>query len=213
VVWVGLPPIRGPRARADITYLNDIFRGRAQKAGITFVDVWDGFVDEDGNFSGRGPDYNGQIRQLRSADGVYFTKAGAVKLGHYVEREIQRLMQTRATPVALPAPEPAQQPAAKPGGPAPRPVAGPVVPLTATTTASEDLAGSGPARSSSSSPDPSASRLLVRGEAMPATTGRADDFAWPRGEADDVSIIPATVAPAAPPAAQRPGKKAPTKAP
>ena len=89
--------------------------------------MWDGFVDEDGNFSIRGPDYNGQIRQLRSADGVYFTKAGALKLGHYVERELQRLLATRGTPVALPAPEPSEPTPASPGAAAPRPVAGPVV--------------------------------------------------------------------------------------
>src|SRR5262245_12289554 len=150
VVWVGLPPIRGPRSRSDVSYLNDFYRARAQKASITYVDVWDGFVDDEGNFNLRGPDYNGQIRQLRSTDGIYFTKAGALKLGHYVEREIQRLMQARATPVALPAPEPQQQAPARPGLPAPRPMAGPVVPLTASTTTPEDLAGSGPARGAAS---------------------------------------------------------------
>ena len=210
VVWVGLPPIRGQRSRADLVYLNDLYRARAQKAGITYVDVWDGFVDEDGNFSLRGPDYNGQIRQLRSSDGIYFTKAGALKLGHYVEREIQRLMTAKATPVALPAPEPQQQTPAKPGVPAPRPVSGPIVPLTATATAPEDLAGSGPGRGSST--DPMVSRVLVRGDAPPAPSGRADDFTWPRAGVDDASIIPAAVLPAAAPAPQRPGKKAPPPA-
>jgi uncharacterized protein len=206
VLWVGLPPIRGPRSRTDLAYLNDLYRARAQKAGIIYVDVWDGFVDEDGNFSIRGPDYNGQIRQLRSADGVYFTKAGALKLGHYVEREIQRLMQTRATPVALPAPEPQQPTPAKPGAPAPRPVAGPVVPLTAASAAPEELAGSGPVRGAAV--DPTATRVLVRGEAQPAATGRADDFTWPRSSGDDAGIIPASVTPPTPPpTVQRPTKK------
>jgi uncharacterized protein len=206
VLWVGLPPIRGPKARADLTYLNDLFRARAQKAGIIFVDVWDGFVDEDGNFSPRGPDYNGQVRVLRAADGVYFTKPGALKLGHYVEREIQRLMVARATPVALPAPEPQPQAPAKPGAPAPRPVAGPVVPLTAASAAPEELAGSNPVRGSTT--DPVAMRVLVRGEAQQAATGRADDFSWPRQNADDAGIIPASVTPAAPaPTVQRPARK------
>jgi hypothetical protein len=204
VLWVGIAPVRGPRSRNDLTYLNDLFRARAQKAGITFVDVWDGFVDEDGNFSIRGPDYNGQIRQLRSADGVYFTKAGALKLGHYVEREIQRLIATRGTPLALPAPEPSEQTPAKPGVPAPRPVAGPVVPLTAATTAREELAGSGPGRAASV--DPLAARVLTRGEAAPAAVGRADDFSWPRQESDD-TIIPASLPTPPAPAVQRPGAK------
>jgi uncharacterized protein len=213
VIWVGLPPIRGARSRTDLAYLNDLYRARAQKAGITYVDVWDGFVDEDGNFSLRGPDYNGQIRQLRSVDGTYFTKAGALKLGHYVEREIQRLMTARATPVALPAPEPQQPaPAARPGGPAPRPVAGPIVPLTGTTTAPEDLAGSGPSRSAATA-DPVAARVLVRGESSSAPAGRADDFSWPRPEVDEAAIIPAAATPQAAPAPQRPAaKKGPAQA-
>ncbi|HKA71029.1 MAG TPA: GDSL-type esterase/lipase family protein [Xanthobacteraceae bacterium] len=210
VVWVGLPPIRGPRSRSDVSYLNDYYRARAQKAGIIYVDVWDGFVDDEGNFNLRGPDYNGQIRQLRSTDGIYFTKAGALKLGHYVEREIQRLMQARATPVALPAPEPQQQTPAKSGVPAARPVAGPVVPLTATTTTPEDLAGSGSARGASS-PDPLATRVLLRGESSSAPSGRADDFSWPRAAVDDSAIIPVAVAPPAAPPPQRPsGKKGAT---
>ena len=202
VLWVGLAPIRGARAKIDLTYLNDIYKASAQKAGIPYVDVWDGFADEDGNFSLRGPDYNGQIRQLRSADGVYFTRAGALKLGHYVEREIQRLLATRALPVALPAPEPLQQAPAKPGVPAPRPVAGPVVPLTGVATAPEELAGSGPSRAAS--PDPITARVLVRGEAVPGAAGRADDFAWPRPESDVDAIIPVVAAPTAAPAVQRP---------
>ncbi len=42
VFWVGLPAIRGTRATSDMVYLNDIFRGRAEKAGVAYVDVWDG---------------------------------------------------------------------------------------------------------------------------------------------------------------------------
>jgi uncharacterized protein len=205
VLWVGLPPIRGARARTDLAYLNDLYRARAQKAGIIYVDVWDGFVDEDGNFSIRGPDYNGQIRQLRSADGVYFTKAGALKLGHYVEREIQRLVVTRATPVGPPAPEPHQQAPEKPGVSPSRPVAGPVIPLTGGKTAPEELVGSRPTRLDA--PDPVVTRVLVRGEAAPSVSGRGDDFSWPRAEADDSDIILGTATSAAPQTMQRPTKK------
>ena len=73
-------------------FLDALYREAAGKAGITYVDVWDGFVDEVGRFLQKGPDFQGQIRQLRSYDGVYFTKAGARKLAHYVEREITRLL-------------------------------------------------------------------------------------------------------------------------
>ena len=49
-----------------------------------------------------GPDFEGQIRRLRAGDGVHFTRAGARKLAHYVEREIRRVMLARATPATAP---------------------------------------------------------------------------------------------------------------
>src|SRR5712671_6492672 len=75
VLWVGLPVVRGPKATADTLFLDSLYRDAAGKAGITYVDVWDGFVDEAGRFLQQGPDFEGQIRRLRSYDGVFFTKA------------------------------------------------------------------------------------------------------------------------------------------
>ena len=183
VLWVGLPSQRGPKASGDSAYLNEIYRSRAEKAGITYVDIWDGFVDEAGRFSPQGPDYEGQIRRLRSGDGVYFSKFGARKLAHYVEREIQRHIANRGLPVALPVPEETgpQAPGAKPGGPAQRPVVGPVVPLTAAKVQSEELLGGGRAAARAPTNDPTASKVLVKGEPITAPSGRADDFSWPRG--------------------------------
>ena len=106
VLWVGLPSMRGSRATSEMVYLNDLYRGRAEKAGIIYVDVWDGFVDDAGNYNNYGPDFEGQTRRLRTGDGVHFTSAGARKLAHYVEREIRRVMLARATPVATPPQEP-----------------------------------------------------------------------------------------------------------
>ena len=133
VIWVGLPAVRGPKGTADMLFLDSLYRDAAGKAGITYVDVWDGFVDEAGRFLQKGPDFEGQIRQLRSYDGVYFTKPGARKLAHYVEREITRLLAARSGPIALPT-EPATPDAnAEPGQPAPRPLAGPIMPLVASS--------------------------------------------------------------------------------
>ncbi len=180
VFWVGLPPVRGTKSATDISFLNDLYRSRAEKAGITYIDTWDGFVDESGRYVVSGPDFEGQIRRLRSSDGVHFTTAGARKLAHYVEREIQRTLVTKATPVALPIPdEPAPQtPVARPGSAAvARPLAGPVVPLTAAAEADELLGG---ANTRQPPTDALASRVLVRGEPVAAPQGRSDDFAWPR---------------------------------
>ncbi len=182
VFWVGLPPVRNPKISADLSYLNDLYRSRAEKAGITYIDTWDGFVDEQGRFVMRGPDFEGQIRPLRSGDGTHFTQAGARKLAHYVEREIQRALMTHATPVSLPVDEPAPQATAptppKPGTTAiARPLAGPVMPLTTAAEADELLGG---ASARQAAPDPIAQRVLVRGEPNRVPVGRADDFAWPR---------------------------------
>src|SRR6202000_2646084 len=125
----GLPAVRGAKPTSDMLFLDALYRDAAGKAGITYVDVWDGFVDEAGRFLPRGPDFEGQPRNLRSYDGVYFTQAGARKLAHYVEREVTRLLAARSGPITLPT-EPATPDAnAQPGQPAPRPLAGPIVPL------------------------------------------------------------------------------------
>ena len=75
VIWVGLPAIRGSKATSDMSYLDELYRERAERAGIIYVNIWDGFVDEDGDYAVQGPDFEGQIRRLRTADGVYFTKS------------------------------------------------------------------------------------------------------------------------------------------
>ncbi len=196
VIWVGLPSQRGPKTSADSSYLNELYRSRAEKAGIVYVDIWDGFVDEAGRYSPQGPDYEGQIRRLRTGDGVYFTKFGARKLAHYVEREIQRTITNRGMSVALPVPVdvgPQAPSGNKPGGSPQRPSAGPVIPLTAVRAAPEELIGT--ARPAPAV-DTTATRVLTKGEPIAAPSGRADDFSWPRG---NVTLEPAVNDPAATP--------------
>jgi uncharacterized protein len=180
VLWVGLPAVRGPKGISDMLFLDALYRDGAGKAGITYVDVWDGFVDEAGRFLQRGPDFEGQLRQLRSNDGVYFTAPGARKLAHYVDREIARLMAGRSGPIALPSEPATPDINAVPGQPAPRPMAGPIVPLVAASINNDQLLG-GPG-SRPAAVDGLAARTLVKGEALAPPAGRADDFAWPRRE-------------------------------
>ncbi|MCP3473776.1 DUF459 domain-containing protein [Bradyrhizobium sp. CCGUVB1N3] len=180
VLWVGLPAIRGPKGTADMLFLDSLYREGAAKAGITYVDVWDGFVDEAGRFLQKGPDFEGQIRQLRTSDGVYFTKAGARKLAHYVEREITRLLAGRSGPIALPSEPATPDTSAEPGKPAPRPLAGPIVPLVAASISTDQLLG-GPG-SRPAAVDALAAKTLVKGEPLTPPAGRADDYAWPRRE-------------------------------
>jgi hypothetical protein len=200
VFWVGLPSIKGARSTADAVYLNDLYRGRAEKAGAVYIDVWDGFVDEGGKFTTNGPDYEGQMRRLRSGDGVYFTKYGARKLAHYVEREIRRYMSNRSLQISLPSGPVAPLPAD--GKSAVRPLAGPVLPLTVSPGNSDELAGG--AGSGSAHGDAIATQVLVKGEPVAAPTGRADDFSWRHGNdadttAPQAAVPPVTATPAAAP--------------
>jgi hypothetical protein len=210
IIWVGLPSLRGTKSTSEMAYLDEIYRERAEKAGITYVDIWDGFVDDQGRFTVQGPDFEGQTRKLRTPDGVQFTKAGAVKLASYVDQELRRMMANRAIPVALPGPETpatAPKPAAAVGT---RPDLGPVVPLAAGSGGGGgDLLGGGrPAQITST--DPVAAKVLTRGDAIAAPAGRADDFAWPRrapgpnAASVDTGPMPGPEQAAPPPAPKKP---------
>jgi hypothetical protein len=190
VLWVGLPALRGPKSTSDMAYLDELYRERAERAGIYYVDVWDGFTDDQGRYAVDGPDFEGQIRRLRTADGVHFTKAGAVKLASYVDQELRRVMSNHIAPVALPG----QAVPVKPG--TARPDVGPVLPLTMSSSTNDGgaAAGSGGLLGAGNEPaplasDPLAQKVLDRGAPIAAVAGRADDFSWPRPQA------PANVAP------------------
>ena len=180
ILWVGVPAVRDVKSASDLRYLNDLVKARVEKAGLIFVDVWDGFVDDGNNFIQRGPDEKGQIRLLRTNDGIHFTKFGARKLAHYVERDLRRVLR-EPIPAALATPaEPAK--VAKPSGPSSRPLAGPVILLGSGPKEPDDLLGGDlPSGNAPQAPalDPGANRTLVKGEPSRTEAGRADDFAWP----------------------------------
>jgi hypothetical protein len=208
VIWVGLPSLRGARSSSDAAYLNELYRARAERAGIKYVDVWDGFVDEAGKYSNYGPDYEGQMRRLRLNDGVFFTKAGAIKLARYVEQELSRYMSNRV-PVALPSGP--FEAAPSDSKPTERPLMGPVIALTGTPKDRDKdkdsdnllgLPGSSPTLG-----DSIATKVLAKGETIASPPGRADNFAWTNGSQTKS-------APAAPeaPIADQPKPEAPVAA-
>jgi uncharacterized protein len=206
VIWVGLPPLRGARSSSDAAYLNELYRARAERAGVKYVDVWDGFVDEAGKYSNYGPDYEGQVRRLRLNDGVFFTKAGAIKLARYVEQELSRYMSNRV-PVALPSGP--FEAAPSDSKPTERPLMGPVIALTGTAKDkdkdSDNLLGI--PGSSPSLGDAIATKVLAKGETVDAPPGRADNFAWlNRSQTESAAAAPET------PIADQPRPEAPVAA-
>jgi uncharacterized protein len=200
LIWVGLPILKSERLSAAALNFNQFYRAYAEKAGATYVDIWEAFADEAGHYSVSGPDINGQTVHLRAADGVHFTKAGARKLAHFVEPEIRRKldeMQPKVEPDMTPAvaPNPETAPnegaaapsnvSALPGAeaaPPPKPIAGPVLPLTAPVLAA---GGQLATRATSSGAANTEARKLIdqtlqQGQPVAPKPGRADDFSWPR---------------------------------
>lgn len=203
VLWVGLPAVYGTRSTSDMSYLDELYRARAERAGIVYVDIWDGFVDENGRYVSQGPDFEGQTRRLRTGDGVHFTKAGAVKLAQFVAQDLRRVMSNHMVPVALPAPD--EGTPNKPAGPGPRPIVGPVVPLTADSgSEGNELLGGAGGHTTPANADPVAARVLSNGNAIAAPSGRADDFSWPRRGADGAADAETDVAPPPAPTVAKP---------
>ncbi len=190
VLWVGLPSMRDERFNEQVIALNEIFREHVEKAGGKFIDIWDAFADQGGQYAAFGPDVDGQNTKLRSGpDGIYFTKAGSRKLAQFLETDIRRVFD-RTKPqgdiVALP-PDIEQQAddinaeirREMGGNPAPvsKPAAGPILSLTARTTSArgtliEALGAATPRLGVQV-------RAMRSGEPAEPQTGRADDFAWP----------------------------------
>ncbi|WP_334545069.1 SGNH family hydrolase [Rhizobium leguminosarum] len=98
LLWVGLPAFESDSMTADAVQMNQLYRNQVESIGGEFVDIWDGFVDENGNFIVTGSDVNGQQVRLRTSDGINLTRAGRRKLAFYVEKPARRLLGTQASP-------------------------------------------------------------------------------------------------------------------
>lgn len=179
-LWVGMPAFRVAKMSSDMLAFNDIYHSAAENHGGEFVDVWDGFVDENGAFVTSGPDVNGQAVRLRSDDGINVSKAGKRKLAFYTEKPLAKILGLAApgsvTTVSAPAGAPVEES---------KPASAPVIvdrtpPMLLSDPAldggSELLGAAPPAK-----PDPNlpGEKLTVEGKAPAASPGRADDFSWP----------------------------------
>lgn len=177
--WVSAPPMRLAAAGRDMVYLNAFYTGPVQEAGGHFVDIWNGFTSDEGNYISSGPDVDGQLRALRASDGINFTRAGRLKLAFYVEREIRRQTGVGAGAVDLLA-STNQTSQIEIGPDGQKRLVGPVISLTDPRPGSDALAGA-------PDPLPEVAResetpqylMIVKGAALPTVTGRADDFTWP----------------------------------
>lgn len=89
VIWVGLPPMQAPSYSAAMTQISSVHRLASFAGGAEFVDIYERFADEDGNYTSWGPDLNGQTVSMRKSDGIHFTSAGSDKLAFYVDQALK----------------------------------------------------------------------------------------------------------------------------
>ncbi|MGA2794811.1 MAG: SGNH family hydrolase [Roseiarcus sp.] len=196
VAWVGLPPMRSERFNAQVVKLNELYKERAEKAGARYIDIWDAFADDAGQYDAYGPDINGQNAKLRAADGIHFTKAGSRKMAQFLEAEIRRAFEAaRPQDDIANLPPDIEQAAddinaqirremgvvAPPGAPTrgepAKPLAGPILSLT---TRPLSPGGALAARQPALREGAAGERVLAQGGPIEPKPGRADDFAWPR---------------------------------
>jgi|GEM_PF-636203 len=177
--WVSLPPVASGRMSQDYAHFNEIYRERAYRHGIEFVDIWNSFVDEQGNYAAVGPDINGERRQLRAEDGLHFTPAGNRKLAHFVAREIRRdFGREGGLFLALPEGETGPQPF-MPSDDEIRTGVGQVVALTGAQGGTATTLAGGPDKTPEPPRDSPYYQVILEGEAPETLPGRADDFSWP----------------------------------
>lgn len=89
VVWIGMPPTAPPMLSAAMSQISSMERLAAFSSGAQFVDIYDKFLDDNGNYTARGPDVNGQDALMRRSDGIHFTNAGADKVAFYASQSIK----------------------------------------------------------------------------------------------------------------------------
>ena len=178
LLWVGVPAFKAGRMTADMLAFNGVYKEAAEGSGGEFVDIWDGFVDENGAFVSTGPDVSGQPVRLRADDGINLTRAGKRKVAFYVEKPLLKLLGLASPAGVAPEPLPSGLPSTGPSSTVPDGVEAPAVADRTQPMLLDDPALDGGSELLGAPSDGApAEGLLVQGAAPRA--GRADDFSWP----------------------------------
>jgi hypothetical protein len=188
VFWVAIPPMGDAKYEADMKVVAALQKQEVLGKGQVYVDLRSAFLTPDGEYTDKGPDETGEVRKLRSRDGIAFFKQGNNRFGQLLLAEIKRVIgagQIETTPavtpkVDLPSPEIAVvplfvqdngdgsfvafQPDEKLISELAKVVAGDIV--VKAISRSDIVPGS------------EAEKLFILGQAQPAPAGRFDDFSY-----------------------------------
>ena len=188
VFWVAIPPMGDAKYDADMQILAALQKQEVQGKGAVYVDLRAAFLTPEGTYTDKGPDDTGEIRKLRSRDGVTFFKQGNNRFAQLLLAEIKKV-------IGADLPETA--PAVTPVIVAPGPSAA-VIPMFGQDSGngsfeafqpdgkliselSKVVAGNiiVPAISRSDIvPGSESEKLFILGQAQPAPAGRFDDFSY-----------------------------------
>lgn len=169
VIFVGLPPMGDPALNEDIRLINQVIEEAVAPTRARFVSVYSGFADLAGNYTRAGPNMAGQVENLRRSDGIFFNRAGREKFAHFVERFVPRDGQI--------GPEPEVSSVVFEGSNLSADGIGPVILMT--SGFADPTATLARSPSEVLPEEPETRERLLRGAALPAPEGRADNFAWP----------------------------------
>jgi hypothetical protein len=198
LLWVGAPPFKSSKMMLDMMAFNEVYRTAATAAGGEYIDIWDGFVDENGAYIANGPDLNGQPARLRANDGINLARPGKRKIAFFAEKPLYKVLgQDPVAPGSAVAS--AIRPAYRmygPFGPSelPEPAdldvvvdpneVGPIDPARPVALRTPGLDGGvellGAVTMTRTESQTPAERLVVEGFAPAPPLGRADQSSWPQ---------------------------------
>ena len=188
VFWVAIPPMGDAKYEADMKIVAALQKQEVLGKGQVYVDLRSAFLTPDGEYTDKGPDETGEVRKLRSRDGIAFFKQGNNRFGQLLLAEIKRVIGTGPVETApaftpkvdLPSPEIAVvplfgqdngdgsfvafQPDEKLISELAKVVAGDII--VKAISRSDIVPGS------------EAEKLFILGQAQPAPAGRFDDFSY-----------------------------------
>ncbi|MFD2647450.1 DUF459 domain-containing protein [Devosia albogilva] len=101
VIWVGLPPMSKSDYSAAISQIANLQKMASFAGGAEYVDIYERFVGEDGQYASHGPDVNGQNARMRKDDGIHFATAGADKLAFYISQSMRTFYRGGAVTIAV----------------------------------------------------------------------------------------------------------------
>lgn len=93
-IWIGQPAFKKKRLTQQMQVFNELYKKATEATGGYFVDIWDGFIDAQGQFSLVGYDLNQRTVRLRTDDGINFTAQGKQKLISYLGKPLETILGT-----------------------------------------------------------------------------------------------------------------------